>query len=124
MEIKVYCNKFVPDFINLMDLVVIIHKHIVVYADNMLLLKKILLTFILEKDRNNDVLWAWTYPSVSEVQKSLLLRKCTFDTAHQFLYGRFRSDWFYISCTEVFDSDNLPGVSLFTVSYNIDMFLC
>lgn len=70
---------------------------------------------IIEKDRNNDVLWTWTYPSVSEVQKSLLLRKCTFDTAYQFLYGRFRNDWFYISCTEVFDSDNLPGVKQFAL---------
>ncbi|XP_054266790.1 putative DENN domain-containing protein 10 B isoform X2 [Macrosteles quadrilineatus] len=68
-----------------------------------------------EKDCNNDVLWAWTYPSVTNEQKSLILRKCSFDLGHPFLYGRYRSHWFYINCTEVFESDNLPGVKQFAL---------
>uniref|UniRef100_A0A1B6LK26 UDENN domain-containing protein n=1 Tax=Graphocephala atropunctata TaxID=36148 RepID=A0A1B6LK26_9HEMI len=70
---------------------------------------------IIEKDCNNDVLWAWTYPSIRDVQKKLILRKCSFDLAHPFLYGRYKNEWFYISCTEVFESDSLPGVKQFAL---------
>ncbi|KAG8266825.1 Protein fam45a [Homalodisca vitripennis] len=71
--------------------------------------------FITEKDCNNDILWAWTYPSIRDVQKTLILRKCSFDLAHPFLYGRYRNEWFYISCTEVFESDCLRGVKQFAL---------
>ncbi|XP_046689010.1 putative DENN domain-containing protein 10 B [Homalodisca vitripennis] len=70
---------------------------------------------IIEKDCNNDILWAWTYPSIRDIQKTLILRKCSFDLAHPFLYGRYRNEWFYISCTEVFESDCLRGVKQFAL---------
>ncbi|XP_063233135.1 putative DENN domain-containing protein 10 B [Bacillus rossius redtenbacheri] len=71
---------------------------------------------IIERDTNGDVLWTWTYPSVTPVQRSLILRKCGLDSAPQpFVYGRFSKAWYYISCTEVFDSDNLPRVRQFAL---------
>ncbi|RZF38158.1 hypothetical protein LSTR_LSTR005519 [Laodelphax striatellus] len=68
---------------------------------------------IIEKDLNNDILWTWTYPSVTELQKKILMQKCTFDANYSFIYGRFRNEWFYLTPTEVFESDNLPQLKQF-----------
>lgn len=80
-------------------------------------------SFISERDSNGDVLWTWAYPSVTEQQKSLVLRKCCLDgdhvTVQPFVYGRIGKAWYYINCTEVFDSDNLPRASI-TVHSIID----
>lgn len=74
---------------------------------------------IIERDSNGDVLWTWTYPSVTELQRSLILRKCGLDNDHltvqPFVYGRYGKMWYYINCTEVFDSDNLPKVKQFAL---------
>ncbi|KDR18834.1 putative protein FAM45B [Zootermopsis nevadensis] len=74
---------------------------------------------IIEQDNNGEVLWTWTYPSVTEQQKSLVLRKCCLDGDHvavqPFVYGRSGKAWYYINCTEVFESDNLPGVKQFAL---------
>ncbi|XP_075210927.1 putative DENN domain-containing protein 10 B [Lycorma delicatula] len=70
---------------------------------------------IIEKDINNDILWTWTYPSVTQLQKKILLQKCNFDVVHPFLFGRLRNEWFYLSYTEVFESDNLPWVKHFVL---------
>ncbi|PNF20230.1 putative protein FAM45B [Cryptotermes secundus] len=74
---------------------------------------------IIERDSNGDVLWTWSYPSVTEQQKCLVLRKCCLDGDHvivqPFIYGRSGKTWYYISCTEVFDSDNLPRVKQFAL---------
>lgn len=85
----------------------------------MIFLKTVFVFFFSEKDTNNDILWTWTYPSVTELQKKVLLQKCSFDVVHPFLFGRFRNDWFYLSYTEVFESDNLPWVSLELFIYNV-----
>lgn len=65
------------------------------------------------------MLWTWTYPSVTKTQKSLVLRKCNLDgdhiTVQPFVYGRHSKMWYYITCTEVFDSDNLPSVKQFAL---------
>ncbi|XP_034255662.1 DENN domain-containing protein 10-like [Thrips palmi] len=88
---------------------------------------------IIERDINGDVLWAWTFPSISDQQRSISLRKCcltdgdggngTGNGTQRFIYGRLGKQWFYIGCTEVFDSDNLPWVKqfalvLWTVDFN------
>lgn len=80
---------------------------------------------IVERDTNGDVLWAWTFPSISDQQRSLSLRKCcltdgdggsaTGNGTQRFIYGRFHKQWYYIGCTEVFDSDNLPWVKQFAL---------
>nr|CAD7590374.1 unnamed protein product [Timema genevievae] len=72
-----------------------------------------------ERDTNGDVLWTWTYPSVSTTQQSLVLRKCGLEGEHTsvqpFVYGQLGKTWYYINCTEVFDSDNLPRVAQFAL---------
>lgn len=71
---------------------------------------------ISEKDHNGDVLWTWTYPSISEAQKTVVDRKCSLSSEHNplqvFVCSRHKNVWFYIHCSEVFDSDKLPKVKL------------
>lgn len=70
---------------------------------------------IIEKDSNGDILWTWSYPIVSESQKAVVGRKCNLEVEHNspqvFVFSRHKYDWFYIHCSEVFDSDKLPKVS-------------
>ncbi|XP_015518994.2 putative DENN domain-containing protein 10 B [Neodiprion lecontei] len=75
---------------------------------------------IIEKDCNGDVLWTWNYPDVTESQKVLVLRKSSLQSEHNdilpFVYARHsHNSWFYIQCTEVSDSDNLPRVKQFAL---------
>ncbi|XP_012260083.1 putative DENN domain-containing protein 10 B [Athalia rosae] len=70
---------------------------------------------IIEKDCNGDVLWTWNYPSITEQQKSIVLRKCSLQSEHNdilpFIYSRYATNsWFYVHCTDVSESDNLPRV--------------
>ncbi|XP_050574871.1 DENN domain-containing protein 10-like isoform X1 [Bombus affinis] len=71
---------------------------------------------IIEKDSNSDILWTWSYPIVSESQKTVVARKCNLEVEHNspqvFVFSRHKYDWFYIHCSEVFDSDKLPKLSL------------
>ncbi|KAG8222582.1 hypothetical protein J437_LFUL010425 [Ladona fulva] len=88
----------------------------VAMADNVTLLS----FCIIERDSNGDVLWTWIYPSITTEQRSLVTRKCGLEgdqnRLQPFLYGRFRSAWYYINSTEVFESDSLPRVKQFALS--------
>lgn len=72
---------------------------------------------ILEKDCNGDILWTWSYPAVTESQKTVVTRKCNMklehSSPHVFVCARHGHDWFYIHCSEVFDSDKLPKVDIY-----------
>ncbi|KAG7189639.1 hypothetical protein KM043_017319 [Ampulex compressa] len=74
---------------------------------------------IIEKDCNGDALWTWSYPAISESQKNVVVRKCNLDLEHNspqvFVYARHSTDWFYIHCSEVFDSDKLLKVKQFAL---------
>ncbi|XP_014483040.1 PREDICTED: protein FAM45A-like [Dinoponera quadriceps] len=74
---------------------------------------------IIEKDCNGDVLWTWSYPAVTESQKTVVTRKCNLklehNSPHVFVCARHGHDWFYIHCSEVFDSDKLPKVKQFAL---------
>ncbi|XP_053971052.1 DENN domain-containing protein 10-like isoform X2 [Hylaeus anthracinus] len=74
---------------------------------------------IIEKDSNGDVLWTWSYPTISESQKAVVARKCNLELEHNspqvFVFSRQKHDWFYIHCSEVFDSDKLPKVKQFAL---------
>ncbi|XP_011307542.1 protein FAM45A [Fopius arisanus] len=74
---------------------------------------------IIEKDCNGDALWAWTYPSVSKAQKSVVTRKCNLQSestsAQSFVCARYSDNWFYIHSSEVFDTDKLPRVKQFAL---------
>ncbi|TGZ53288.1 Protein FAM45B [Temnothorax longispinosus] len=74
---------------------------------------------VIEKDCNGDVLWTWSYPAVTESQKTVVTRKCNLKlehtSPHVFVCARHGHDWFYIHCSEVFDSDKLPKVKQFAL---------
>lgn len=74
---------------------------------------------IIEKDCNGDILWTWSYPAILEPQKKVVSRKCNLELEHNtpqvFVCARHKSDWFYIHCSEVFDSDKLPKVKQFAL---------
>ncbi|XP_049863153.1 putative DENN domain-containing protein 10 B isoform X2 [Schistocerca gregaria] len=75
---------------------------------------------IIERDSNGDVLWTWTYPSLTDAhQQQLMIRKCGLDGDHvspqPFVFGRYGKNWYYINCTEVFESDNLPRLKQFAL---------
>lgn len=74
---------------------------------------------VIEKDCNGDVLWTWSYPAVTESQKAVVTRKCNLKlehtSPHVFVCARHGHDWFYIHCSEVFDSDKLPKVKQFAL---------
>lgn len=82
---------------------------------------------IIEKDSNGDILWTWSYPIVSESQKTVVARKCNLEIEHNspqvFVFSRHKSDWFYIHCSEVFDSDKLPKVSYTTLKKNMKIII-
>ncbi|XP_015174921.1 PREDICTED: protein FAM45B-like [Polistes dominula] len=74
---------------------------------------------IIEKDHNGDILWTWSYPTVSESQKTIVKRKCNLGLEHNspqtFIWARHGQTWFYLHCSEVFDSDRLPKVKQFAL---------
>lgn len=74
---------------------------------------------LLEKDTNDDVLWTWSYPSVSRDQSSLILRKWSLDDDASletpFVYGQYRGVWYYLLCTDVSVDALLPKVKQFVL---------
>ncbi|KAL2718918.1 DENN domain-containing protein 10-like [Vespula squamosa] len=72
-----------------------------------------------KKDHNGDILWTWSYPTVSESQKTIVKRKCNLGLEHNspqtFICARHGQTWFYLHCSEVFDSDRLPKVKQFAL---------
>ena len=69
-----------------------------------------------EKDTNNDILWTWSYPAVSEEQRSLFTRKSCLsasgDVFTPFLYSQHNKNWYYILTSSVQEMDNLPKVCI------------
>lgn len=57
--------------------------------------------FSKEKDTNGDVLWAWSYPSITSEQRQFLQLKSGLSTEQQaspvnFVYCQWRQTWYYI----------------------------
>jgi len=74
---------------------------------------------ILEKDKNNDVLIAWTYPSIpDELEPVIISRSNLKDDSIplQFSFSKFKDYWIYIF-TQAKDEANttLPSVTVFSV---------
>ncbi|XP_072177389.1 DENN domain-containing protein 10-like [Diadema setosum] len=74
---------------------------------------------LIEKDRNGDVLWTWSYPAVSSAQRKLLTRKCCLSQENgivvPFVYGQFRREWFYIATVPVENGTVLKKVKHFSL---------
>ncbi|GFT32289.1 DENN domain-containing protein 10 [Nephila pilipes] len=74
---------------------------------------------IIEKDINNDVLWTWSYPSISTEYKTLIINKCGLGNglglSHghhlvSFCYYHHQQSWFYLHLTDVFELPTLLKV--------------
>ena len=81
-----------------------------------LTVKDLLYVLFSEKDTNGDVLWTWSYPAVTEQQRSLFMRKsCLTEKGEHFvpfLYNQLERTWYYIYSHKTEDKDNLPKVCL------------
>eukprot|EP00050_Salpingoeca_kvevrii_P010994 m.11921 g.11921 ORF g.11921 m.11921 type:complete len:346 (-) comp3192_c0_seq2:52-1089(-) len=67
---------------------------------------------VLEKDTNEDVLWAWIHPAVSPSLRLVVERKCGLGaraTAAVRIFSQFRGIWFYIVTCPV---SELPDAEL------------
>lgn len=77
---------------------------------------------ITEKDVDSDVLWTWSYPSITETFRQVILRKCCLKTDKEefiaFCFGQFNKQWFYIFTSEVKNSDALSKVGKIEMSAN------
>eukprot|EP00794_Sanderia_malayensis_P005220 gene5220-5876_t len=70
----------------------------------------------IEKDKNGDVIWTWTYPSVQKDLKELLIGKCSLSTADdsqdaRLCFGKFKGIWYYFSVCSVNGNEKLPWVT-------------
>ncbi|GFR01467.1 DENN domain-containing protein 10 [Trichonephila clavata] len=79
---------------------------------------------IIEKDINNDVLWTWSYPSISTEYKTLIINKCGLGNglglSHghhlvSFCYYHHQQSWFYLHLTDVFEHPTLLKVKQFVL---------
>lgn len=65
------------------------------------------------------MLWVWSYPTVGEGLRDLLMRKCTLDQEEgeglAFSFGHFSDAWYYLSNFVVGESTKLPKVVSFCV---------
>ncbi|ESO94949.1 hypothetical protein LOTGIDRAFT_239462 [Lottia gigantea] len=88
----------------------------------------LLSTGLIEKDESGDVLWTWSYPSVSSQQRDFFIHKSGLekDSTHQvqFIYSRWQHSWFYILSTALDDVDtpldkvNVVSLVLVTKDFN------
>ncbi|KAM4636128.1 DENN domain-containing protein 10 [Discoglossus pictus] len=74
---------------------------------------------LIEKDTNEDTLWVWCYPTITEELRELLLRKCCLREEKQplrtFLYGQYKRTWFYITSMQVEGGSVLEKITHFCV---------
>ena len=68
----------------------------------------------LEKDTNGDVLWVWSYPSVTNEQRDFLTEKIGLtksqDAVTGFVYLHWQHTWYYILTTEAEGSPSTQKV--------------
>ena len=57
---------------------------------------------LLEKDRNGDILWVWTFPTIADELRSIIDRKAGLQELSEeaiFVYGHYKDCWYYIYTT-------------------------
>lgn len=74
---------------------------------------------LIERDTNSDILWTWSYPSVSEQQRQLIDRKLCLDSDNSplvpFVYWQNNRQWYYVHSQDVSQSPALPKVVRFSL---------
>ncbi|XP_022336546.2 DENN domain-containing protein 10-like [Crassostrea virginica] len=71
-------------------------------------------TGLIERDINGDVLWTWSYPSISDEDREFYTRKSRLGNPENlvpFLFSQRDRHWYYILSSGVEDSDHLPKVT-------------
>ncbi|XP_064630603.1 DENN domain-containing protein 10-like [Lineus longissimus] len=84
----------------------------------MALMPDLLSAGLIEKDSHGDITWTWAYPSVTPFLRDFYIRKSNLNSESvpvPFTYGQFQRIWYYISTTDVADTDNLPKVKKFSL---------
>ncbi|XP_005105764.1 DENN domain-containing protein 10 [Aplysia californica] len=85
------------------------HDPTLIYVAVMAVLCDLNAAGIIEKDRNNDVLWTWSYPSVTSEQREFLIAKTGFGTENplsiNFVYSQWKQTWYYIYIVDVTSED-------------------
>ena len=75
-----------------------------------------------EKDKNGDVLWTWSFPTIDSTLRELIMRKSTLSTVGDgnseveplsFVFGHYDTSWYYLYNSSF---ENHPQV-LFYCSY-------
>lgn len=70
---------------------------------------------ILERSKFGDCIWAWAYPSITEVQKDYILKKSPIEELKTFFYGKIKNLWFYVSDLLEGDPQKFPDVPNFSM---------
>ena len=74
-----------------------------------------------EKDTNNEVLWAWSFPGVDGAMRNLLMKKCNLDKQAEedssevlpYMFGHFLHVWYYFMNFKVDEGNpKFPKVGL------------
>lgn len=81
---------------------------------SMMLLMHVL-TIFAEKDKNGNVLWAWTYPSIGKEMRDVLMKKCPLQASDQEvncseLFGQFNRKWYHFTTVRVTGNAKLQMV--------------
>ncbi|KAK9496575.1 hypothetical protein O3M35_013161 [Rhynocoris fuscipes] len=64
----------------------------------------------LERDKNGDLLWSWTFPYIYQEQKDFIEKKYILQETTDYIYGRWKTLWFYINLMEC-DSKAIKDVA-------------
>ena len=67
----------------------------------------------LERDTNNDILWVWSYPTIEESFRELVMGRCALDNDDdciEYCYCHYQQTWCYLSNFKCDDNPKLPKV--------------
>ena len=83
----------------------------------------------LEKDTNNEILWVWSYPTMDEPTRELLLRKCTLSQEEgkqlEYSFGHIGQKWYYLKNFQTGGTEKLPKVFNLALYFGFNInYLC
>jgi len=75
---------------------------------------KTLYTVLAERDTNNDILWVWSYPTIEDSTRELVMRRCMLDKEGDevidYCFCHYQQTWCYLSNFQCDDNPQLPKV--------------
>lgn len=82
----------------------------------------------LERDTNNDILWVWSYPTIEESFRELVMGRCTLDKDEEdsveYCYCHYQQTWCYLSNFECEDNPKLPKVCTYMRGAYTENMIC